>query len=719
MNSPLADLDAFLALPRLEGLALSPDGARLVTTVKTLSPDATRHVGALWELDPTGQRPARRLSSSRSGEQHPVFTADGALLFTSSRPDPQRAGDDDEDVPAALWRLPPVGEARVVGTRPGGVGSVVVARDSVRVAALCDTLPSATDEQDDEQRRRRRKDRKVTAVLHAGYPVRHWDADLGPDEPRLLVADVPPGEVPAADVAEETAADAAPARGGTASGAAEDQLTWRDLTPQPGRALDRAELDLTPDGSTIVTTWSVAEPHGSRRTTLVAVAVAVDSTTAERRTLADDGSSEHTSPRVSPDGRHVAFLRERRSTPTEPVDTRLMVVPLDGSEEPRALAPDWDRWAAEPRWLPDGVALVVTADEGGGRPVFRVEVATGQVTRLTGDRGHYTDLQVAPDGSAFYALRDAVDAPPAPVRLDPHAADQEPVPLRGPAEPLALPGSLTEVTTTADDGTALRAWLVLPTGADPHSMPTGADPHPLPAGARPHPLLVWCHGGPLGTWNGWSWRWQPWRFAARGYAVLLPDPALSTGYGLEMVRRGWGDWGGAPYRDVLALTDAALERADLDQTRTAAMGGSYGGYLVNWIAGHTDRFRAIVTHASLWDLTQFAGTTDHAYYWLREMTPAAATTGSPSAYAAAIRTPMLVVHGDDDDRVPVGESLRLWWDLVRHSSADALPHRFLLFPDEGHWVLRPQNAKTWYETVEAFLAWHLLGESWQVPDVLG
>ncbi len=227
------------------------------------------------------------------------------------------------------------------------------------------------------------------------------------------------------------------------------------------------------------------------------------------------------------------------------------------------------------------------------------------------------------------------------------------------------------------------------------------------------------HGGPLGSWNSWSWRWTPWRLVAQGYAVLLPDPALSTGYGRAMVERGWGQWGGAPYDDVMALTDAALQRPDLDETRTAAMGGSYGGYLVNWIAGHTDRFRAIVTHASLWDLTQFAGTTDASYYWLREMTPEMAARNNPSAHADAIRTPLLVVHGDVDYRVPVGEGLRLWWDLCsRHDGVGDLPHRFLLFPDEGHWIEKPQNARTWYEAVEAFLAWHVLGGDWVAPDVL-
>jgi len=662
--SAFSDLDAYVALPRLSGLALSPDGRRLVTVVAGLSPDRTSTVTSLWEVDPAGERPAVRLTRSRAGESSPVFASDGTLLFASARPD---AGDEDPDAeaPAALWALPAGGEARRVASRPGGLTDVVAARDAAVVLALSDTLPASTDGEDDAARRARRKERKVAAVLHAGYPVRHWDADLGPGELRLLAGELPePG--------------------------------WRDLTPAPGRALDGAGLSLSTDGRMAATTWRVREPHGSSRS----VVVVVDVATGERRTVADDGTSDADEPQLSPDGLTLAYVVERRSTPTEPVDRRLVVVPVDGSAAPRDVAPGWDAWTDGARWTPDGSALVVLADERGGRPVFRVEVATGEVVRLTGDRGHYDDLQVSPDGAHVYALRDAVDAPPAPVRLDARGADQEPVRLLGPAPEAPLPGSLTEVTTTAEDGTPLRAWLV------------------LPQGEGPHPLLLWVHGGPLGSWNGWAWRWCPWVMAARGYAVLLPDPALSTGYGLDMVRRGWGDWGGAPYTDVLALTDAALERGDLDPDRTAAMGGSYGGYLVNWIAGHTDRFRAIVTHASLWDLTQFAGTTDSAYYWTREMTPEMSAASSPSAHADAISTPVLVVHGDEDDRVPVGEALRLWWDLVSRSEDVELPHRFLLFPDEDHWVLKPQNAQTWYDTVFAFLAWHVLGQEWVAPDVL-
>ena len=293
-------------------------------------------------------------------------------------------------------------------------------------------------------------------------------------------------------------------------------------------------------------------------------------------------------------------------------------------------------------------------------------------------------------------MRSSYARPPHPVRIDSDGTVTE-LPCVAAPE---LPGALTEVVAsvdTSDDGHTVRSWLA------------------LPAGDAAAPLVLWVHGGPLGSWNAWHWRWNPWLLVARGYAVLMPDPALSTGYGQDFIQRGWGAWGFAPYTDLIAATDAACEHPRIDGTRTAAMGGSFGGYMANWIAGHTDRFSAIVTHASLWALDQFGPTTDGAYWWAREMTPAMAERNSPHRFVGQIRTPMLVIHGDKDYRVPIGEALRLWFELLTESAAPAAadgtsPHRFLHFPSEDHWVLHPQHAKIWYEVIAAFLARHVLGE---------
>jgi dipeptidyl aminopeptidase/acylaminoacyl peptidase len=537
-------------------------------------------------------------------------------------------------------------------------------------------LPSSADPDADKAARKQRKEAGVAAILHEEYPVRFWDHDLGPDRPRLLTA-----ELSTSDLADDAG------------------LELRDLTGHVGRALDGEDTswDITPDGRTVVSVWMVGEPAGSQRATLVAIDVA----TGDRRVLADDPDHEYSAPEVSPDGRQVAVVSFRRSSSDDAGDLRLAVVPLAGGPV-KILTGEWDRWPSGARWLPDGSALIVAADDHGRSPLWRVDATTGDVSRVTGDDGAYTDVRVSPDGRWIYALRTAVDSPPAPVRL-PVAGTAQPEPLRGPAAPVDVPGQLTEVTATAADGTPLRAWLALPRTDEPA------------------PLLLWIHGGPLGSWNAWSWRWNPWIMVAHGYAVLLPDPAFSTGYGNDFVQRGWGAWGDAPYTDLMALTDAAEARPDIDATRTAAMGGSFGGYMANWVAGHTDRFAAIVTHASLWALDQMMTTTDAPYYWTRELTAKRLEAHSPHRFADDITTPMLVIHGDRDYRVPIGEALRLWWDLLSRSTAGdgSSRHKFLYYPDENHWILKPGNAKVWYATVLAFLAHHVHGEDWQRPELLG
>jgi dipeptidyl aminopeptidase/acylaminoacyl peptidase len=675
---PVLDLDDYLALPRVAGLALAPDGRRLVTSVATVGPDGKRFVTALWELDPAGERAPRRLTRSAPGESNPAFLSDGSLLFTSTRRDPDAPPDDhdeDEEV-AGLWLLPAGGgEARQVAAPPAGVDAFRVARDAGTVVYRTSVHPGADDLEADRRQHAARKEAGVTARLFEGYPIRFWDHYLGPRELRLFAA--PP---PADD-------------GRLGPG--------RDLTPAPGQALEDVDFTVTPDGGTVLTGWQALEDVRNPRTLLVAIEVA----SGERRVLVDDPDGSVGAVACSPDGRLAVCEHVRHGSPERAPAVSLLLVDLAAGGV-RDLLPGFDLWPEQPRFSADGRAVLFLADQTGRTPVFRVEVggeADGRVTRLAAE-GAFSDLCPAPDGRRLYALCSGWASPPAAVALDAGAGEQRPAPLPTPGQPLELPGTLTEVATRAADGTPLRAWLVLPAGA---------------AADRPTPLVTFIHGGPLSSWSGWSWRWNPQVLAARGYAVLLPDPALSTGYGQAFVERGNGRWGGEPYTDLLALVDAALERPDLDPTRTAAMGGSFGGYMANWVAGHSDRFRCIITHASIWSLEQFHGTTDNFAWWEREFgapedDPARYRDNSPDAAARRIRTPMLVIHGERDLRVPIGEALRLWTDLSRFG----VEAKFLYFPDEHHWVLSPPGARVWYETVLAFLDHHVLGKDWLRPRLL-
>jgi dipeptidyl aminopeptidase/acylaminoacyl peptidase len=668
-GTPFDELDDYIALARLSGLVLSPDGSLLICARAVLDDKRAEYVSSLWEIDPEGRRPARRLTWGSTSESGAAFAFDGDVLFTATRAVPG-----ENDPQPALWRLPAAGgEAQLLISRPGGVSSVSAAKAAPTFVAQTSVMASAISLDQDDQVRSARKDKKVTAMLHTGYPVRHWDHDLGPDHPHLVVAETD----------------------------SKDSVELRDITPTAGAALRETSTTISDDGLFVVTTWAVGAASAARRSTLVRI----DTVTGDRTTLVDEADADVYNPVLSPDGTKLAFIRETLTTPESAPRMTLQLYDF-GSGAVTGVADGWDRWPTSLAWLPDGSGLVVTADDGGRGPIFTIDL-WGQPVRLTADDAAYTDVRVAPDGESIYALRASYEAPPHVVRVDLRSG--EITALRGPDALPELPGTLTEITARAEDGSTVRSWLALPTGAAPHA---------------PVPLLLWVHGGPLGSWNTWSWRWNPWLLVAKGYAVLLPDPALSTGYGQDFVQRGWGQWGKAPFTDLMAITDAAVAQPEIDPKRTGAMGGSFGGYMANWIAGHTNRFDAIVTHASLWALDQFGPTTDAAWYWQREMSPEMAVENSPHLYVADITTPMLVIHGDKDYRVPIGEGLRLWYELLAESGLPAddegkTDHRFLYFPDENHWVLKPQHTKIWYEVVTAFLSEHVLGEDVALPEILG
>ena len=609
----------------------------------------------------------------------------------------------------------------MIAAPPGGVSGALAARDADTVSVAASLLPSAKGLTQDAELRKARKDQKVSAILHTGYPVRFWDQDLGPDQVRRFAGDL-------AALADEPASPLPDARLRPPRARPGTRRTRRRAstsTCATSRARAGTSSSTRRTCPRTAPRWSRPGPCPTPAPPIRSTLVAIDTATGDRRVLVDDPDADAGAPRVSPDGAWVAYTTESISSPTEAPVIRLALVPTDGSAEPVVLADDWDRWPGGSTWLPDGSGLLVQADDDGRGPVFLLSFSGAlpgsdvTVEKLTADDAVFSDLSVTPDGATLFALRTSYAAPAEPVRIDLAAflasgapGERTPVAatlLRSPVPAPALPGTLTEIETTAGDGTRVRAWLALPADVGPEAKA---------------PLLLWIHGGPLGSWNAWSWRWNPWLMVAQGYAVLLPDPALSTGYGQEFVQRGWGAWGGAPFTDLMAITDAAEALPEIDETRTAAMGGSFGGYMANWVAGHTDRFKAVVTHASLWALDQFGPTTDAGYYWAREMTPEMALENSPHLAVGEIRTPMLVIHGDKDYRVPIGEGLRLWFELLTKSGLPAsddgeTAHRFLYFPDENHWVLTPQNAKVWYQVVSAFLAEQVLGEKPELPTTLG
>jgi len=695
-----SSIETLLDAARLAGLETT-EGGRILAKVSRPDAKGTAYRSSLVEIDGDRLLPLTRGSASVGAV---AAAEDGTTYFTA-----KRVGEDGEesDSPgdAQLWALPVRGEARELASRPGGFGGLTVA--GRHLVAELEVHSQASDEVEHSELTKERSTAKVTAAFHSGFPTRYWDHDLGPTRPVLAIAALPEDlalaertPAPAGADARTPSAAGDGARTPSADGDDEDQPTqvlhFRHLPMPAGRL-----LDWTVDRSGEKALIAVQDSRGD----LLAVSdlYLLDLVGGQAPRLLREGTAEvqHGPGEFSPDGRRALVGRHRTWTQTATMGVGVELLDL-ATGEATPVWPELDHWV-DPIWL-DEDTLIATSDEQGRGAVWIGGVGDPAPRRLAG--GPDQDLAfsgASAAGGAIIASASGIAVAPHPVRIDP--TDGTVTALPNPAEPVDLPGSLTEVTAVAEDGTDLRAWLR------------------LPEGEGPHPLVVFAHGGPWGSWNAWTYRWNPGPFVAAGYAVLLPDPAISTGYGQSMIDRGQHELGGAPYTDILALTDVTIAREDIDAERTAFAGGSYGGYMANWVAGHTgDRFRCIVTHASLWDTATMGSTTDNAG-WERPMREQNRHY-NPKDSVADIVVPMLVIHGDKDYRVPIAQGHALWYDLHTFSGTprDAegrTRHRYLYFPDEGHWIQGRGNAQVWYETFLGFLDEHVRGEDWERPATLG
>ena len=690
-----ASIENLLDATRLAGL-ITTEGGRILAKVSSLDAKGTAYRSSLVELDCAGAGEDRQILPLTRGSSSVGAVAaaeDGTTFFTA-----KRVGEDGEEAEdAQLWGLPMRGEARELAARPGGFGSLAVAGG--HLIAELEVHSQAADETEHARLSAERTKAKVSAALHAGFPSRYWDHDLGPTRPVLAIAALPEDLARAEATAPAGAPENAEDAGADAAAADEPRaqvLHFRHLEMPAGRL-----LGWTVDRSGTRALVSMQDSRGELLAVPDLYLLDLVGAQPPRLLRAASAELEFSPGEFSPDGTRALIGRERTWTAEASLASTAELLDL-ATGESSPVWPELDHWVS-PVWL-DENTLVATSDDQGRGSVWIGAPTDPAPRRLAGGPGQdlaFSSASIA--GGQIIAAASGIAVAPHPVRIDP--ATGEVTALPNPADAVDPVGSLTEVSATAEDGTALRAWLR------------------LPEGEGPHPLVVFAHGGPWGSWNAWTYRWNPGPFVDAGYAVLLPDPAISTGYGQAMIDRGQHELGGAPYTDIMALTDATVARADIDAERTAFAGGSYGGYMANWVAGHTgDRFRCIVTHASLWDTATMGATTDNSG-WERPMRTQNPQF-NPKEHVREIVAPMLVIHGDKDYRVPIAQGHALWYDLHEFSATprDAegrTRHRYLYFPDEGHWILGRGNAQVWYETFLGFLDEHVRGEAWERPATLG
>lgn len=458
----------------------------------------------------------------------------------------------------------------------------------------------------------------------------------------------------------------------------------RDLTPGPFDAPNFSvgggdEFDVSPDGRELVYASNTDKnPERSTNSDLFLVSTSGgDAKRITTRTGAD------TSPLYSPDGKYIAYRSQARNGYESDLFELWLYDRAAGTS--KRIASTFNDWIESATWSPDSKSLLVTSGVKARHVIYEVTL-DGKMTQVT-TSGSADSVVVSPDRKTLYFSMSSLQRPSDIYSL---TRNGKPVQLTHHNDALLSQitmGATEDMWWTGADNAQVQGWLVKPPNFD---------------ATKKYPSIVLIHGGPQGAWgDGWSYRWNPQMWVARGYVVLMPNPRGSTGFGQQFVEEISKDWGGRVYTDLMNGVDkfAALPYVDAD--RMGAAGASYGGYMIDWLLGHTNRFKAFVSHDGVYNLESMWGATEELWFpeWEFGGTPweqpEQYEKWSPHRFAKNFTTPTLVVHGELDYRVPLDQGLQLFTALQRRG----VPSKLLLFPDEGHWVLKPQNSKVWHETV--------------------
>ncbi len=651
----------FLSLDRPGEPALSPDARWVAYNVTTTDLAAYRRRTDLWLVAASGGEP-RRISTDSLGGRSARWSPDSrSLAYVTTR----------GGTPQVWIYTPSTGERRQLTSLSTGADGPVWAPTGRAVAFVSQVYPSCGDDACNRQRAADDERRPSRARIYDRLLYRHWNAwDDGTRSHLFVVA----------------------AEGGTPR----DLLSGKDWdTPVPpfGSSADYA---WSPDGRELAFTTKLGTDQAWATNTDI-YTVPADGGEPVNLTAGNAGGDQ--TPSYSPDGRWLAYLSQAR--PAYESDRWRLMVRDRASGAVRELPKAFDRWVGEYAWEPSSGGLVVIAEEHQQNRFFHITLA-GDVHAVH-PGGNVSQLSLGggtggePDVVAF--VSDATNRP-ADVfvwRID-HAHPAPPLQVThlnaDRLRALDLPAA-EEIAWRGALGDSIHGLLLKPPAFDP---------------SRRYPLLVLVHGGPQGAWlDQFHSRWNAELFAAPGYVVFMPNPRGSTGFGQRFIDQIARDWGGKAYQDIMRGVDAVARLPYVDSTRMGAAGGSFGGHMVNWINGHTRRFKVLVAHDGDFNLASFFGATEELWFPEHDLggPPWVDRTDyerwSPDRFARQMRTPELVIHGGQDFRVPDTEGLQAFTALQRQG----VPSRLLYFPDEGHWVGRPQNQVVWWTTIHEWLAGYL------------
>jgi dipeptidyl aminopeptidase/acylaminoacyl peptidase len=645
--------DDLIKLQRVSEPEISPDGKWVAYTVATPDMEANRNASNIWMAATAGGEAVQLTQSGK--DSSPVWSPDGkTIAFVSSR-----SGD------SQVYLLSMEGgEPHPLTKLSTGADLAIWSPDGKTIAFTSGVYPECKDDECNKKKDEEKDKNKVKAHVAEALLYRHWTHWNEGKRSHLFVI----------------LSDG--------SGAAKDLTEGANYDVPPDQRGEASDINFSPDSKEICFT-AVADKVEAISTNGDLFVVPVSGGEAKRITTQPgfDGN-----PVYSPDGKYIAY-HAQLTAGYESDRWRVMLYDRSAGKNENLTESSFDRSAANLAWSPDSKTIYFGAENETLEPIYEMAARVGAAPKKLID-GFNGAVSMSADGKTFVFTRTSLTMP-------------------------------AEVFTAASDGTGLKqvthqndaALAKVEMNAPEKFWFEGAEatrvqamlikPPKFEAGKK-YPLLVLLHGGPQTMWgDSWGYRWNAQVFSGAGYVTLMINRRGSTGYGQKFTDEITNDWGGKAYVDVMRGVDAALAKYSfIDGTKMAAAGGSYGGYMADWIATHTDRFKAIVSHAGIWDKNSMYATEE---LWFEEHdmqgTPWSAPENyrkwAPMTYATALgkfKTPTLVIGGERDYRVPYTQSLEFFSALQRLGG----PSKLVVFPDEGHWVLKPLNSQFWYKT---FLEW--------------
>ena len=656
-----------MALKRVAEPVPSPDGKWVLFAAQDVDLEANSKKSHLWIIPAEGGA-ARRLNQTDNDEERPRVSPDGKrLIFTSKATDPTQVWMCDFDsINGTLTGQP----HQVTNISTGGDGAIW-SPDGKNIVFVSAVYADCKDDACNQQRNAELAKSKVKAKVFTHLLYRHWNAFTEFKRSHLFVI--------AAD-SDASQANPAPAR----------DLTPGDHDVPPFHLGGQDMYAISPDGQELAYTSNIDEVEAASTNNEIFI---VPVAGGPPKKISKSPGSDST-PVYSRDGVNLAWKSMARAG--DEADRSVLVLYHRSSGDLRELTQSFDRSVSGFVWAPDSSAIFFTAEDHGESPIWVMPLEASQPTEVV--RLHADDLAFGAQNQLYFS-RMSISAPNEIARVDVsgirNGGKAQPAAVTYMNEALLSQIAMQPLESFAfkgADNAEVQGFFVRPPNFDP---------------ARKYPLKFLLHGGPHGAWgNSWSYRWNAELFAANGYVAAMINFRGSAGYGQRFTDGVSGDWGGKPYVDLMKGLDYVEKTFPfIDKNREAALGASYGGYMANWILGHTNRFKCVVSHDGMFNAESAYGTTEELWFnnWEFKGPPwnnrELYRKWSPHEYARNFKTPTLVVHGQLDYRLDVSQGFDLFTTLQQLK----VPSKMLYFPDEGHWVLKPQNSRLWYKTVNEWV----------------